>query len=122
MTEDAALEALVRDAMEEGIGENLGRVRAVEALAAQGVRARRSRRLIWRVGASALAAASLMAVAVFRALVPGAEASLDDGVEDAILVLCAVDGIDGEALASATTGEMLLAWQDAPCADLLAPL
>ena len=122
MTEDAALEALVRDAMEEGTGENPGRLRAVEALAARGVRARRLRRLIWRVGATVLAAASLMAVAVFHALVPGAEASRGDGVEEAILVLCAVDGIDGESLASATTGEMLLAWQDAPCADLIAPL
>lgn len=117
MREDPEIEELVKDALEADIAVCPGTLAALEAAAVReaGVRRIRSR---FCLVASSLAA--VLAIAVFFGNV-FLEDSTADGpteVKNAVGLLCALDGLD-EDLVSFSPGEMLQAWQDAPCADLL---
>lgn len=118
MTEDLLIENLVRGALEADVALGEKTLRTLETAAAREAAARRSHRTTWLKG-GLLVAASLTVVLFFGNVFRWGTAS--DGmaeVRDAVGLLCAVDGLD-EDLTSFPPGEMLLAWQDAPCADLL---
>lgn len=91
MIEDLELNALVREALEEG-----------------GTLTLRSRRPVWVWGVSSLLAASMALVVVIRALVPSAA----DPLSDAIALLSEADGVDQYSAADGAA--LLAAWQEAP--------
>ena len=118
MREDVEIEELIRVSMEAGVEVGEKTLRALESAAAHEAAARRSRWSAWLKG-GLLVAAALTVVLFFGNVFHQGTAS--DGmaeVRDAVGLLCAVDGLD-EDLTSFPPGEMLLAWQDAPCAGLL---
>ena len=119
MKKDAIIEDLAKHALEDGIGGV--KAETLQAIMAQASRKivirKRCQRISW--GISILAAASLTLLFffgdVFSAKPPA------DGlseVRDALNLLCAVDEINSN-LTKLPPEEMLLAWQDAPCATLL---
>ena len=112
------IEELVKGAMESDVTVSEKMLRALEAAAAHEATARRCRRSTWLKGGLLVAAA--LTVVLFFGNVFHQGTALDGMAEvrDAVGLLCAVDGLD-EDLTSFPPGEMLLAWQDAPCADLL---
>lgn len=120
MNEDLELESAVRAALEENAGLGESGLRTVLEAAERETKRRRVRRLLWRWGAPALLAASCAVALALGTLVwgerPGVAA---DGVADAICLLCELDEVPFVNDEDATPGEMLLAWQEAPCADLL---
>ena len=120
MNEDLELESAVRTALEENAGLGEAGLRAVLEAAERETKRRRVGRLLWRWAAPALLAASCAVALALGALVwgerPGAAA---DGVVDAICLLCELDEIPFVDSTDVSPGEMLLAWQEAPCADLL---
>ena len=119
MKEDVEIARLVRSALEDGVAVKARTLRALETAAAHEVAERRRRRRTWFGGASLLAAASLtMALFFGNALSVGSAASGLSEVRAVIGFLSAVDGLE-EDLTSFSPGEMLLAWQDAPCVGLL---
>ena len=117
MNEDEEIKGLVKAAMEADAAVGADTLRAIEAYAAQEANARRRRRRLWLGGASSLAAASVAVVLFFGNVAYRPADGMAD-VRNAIGLLCAADGID-EDLTAFPAGEMLLAWQDAPCADAL---
>lgn len=118
MTEDLEIENLVKGALEADVAVGANVLQALESAAVRAAAARRSRWQTWLWG-GLLVAASLTVAAVFGNFLFRSTASDGmAGVRDAVGLLCAVDGLD-EDLASFPPGEMLLAWQDAPCADWL---
>ena len=121
MTEDVELESFVKAALEDGAGVGREALSALTSAAEREAEARRARRSFFRFGAPVLLAASLTVALAIRVTVFG----LRDGefgsseVKDAIGLLSALDGVETEIPDDATDGERLLAWQEAPCADLL---
>lgn len=124
MNEDEIVNNQVKRALEEGFSIHPDVLRSIESVAAREVRAKRWRR--WRLPEALLVAASLTVILMWRVvsvsndqnyLAPSLPDDLSE-VRDAVNLMCAVDGID-EDIASFPADEMLLAWQDAPCADLL---
>ena len=109
-------ESFVKGAMESGLSLDGERVRELERLAEAVARRRRTWRksLLW--GIPALLAASLAAAVAFHAMMmPSAGSSIGD----AIGLLCEMDGIEAEDAQEVSDWALLLAWQEAPCADLL---
>ena len=122
MTEDRGFESLVKAALEDGIGTDAGEVRSLERLAELAAQERKAgTRRGWPPwGAVSLLAASLALAVAFRVLLaPQDGSSGASAFEDTIGLLCELDGIAKEDLAATSDGELLLAWQEAPCADLL---
>ena len=122
MTEDRGVESLVKAALEDGVETDAEKVRVLEHLAKLAAQERKAGPLrgwpLW--GAAALLAASLAGTVAFRALLaPQDGRSGASAFEDTIGLLCELDGIAKEDLAAASDGELLLAWQEAPCADCL---
>ena len=119
MKDDEELVNQVKSALEADVAVSARVMQTLERAAAHEVAARRMRRRVVWGGASALAAASLTAALFFGNVICGGSAADGLGeVRDAIGLLCAVDGLD-EEVTTFPPGEMLLVWQDAPCADLL---
>lgn len=120
--EDIEINAAVKAAFEDGASLNAPRVNAIMAIASRQSHQRKVRRglLLW--GVTSLLAASLAVVVAFQAIVHRGDnvaAGNAEGVKDTIGLLCALDGISAEGLSALSAGELLLAWQEAPCADLL---
>ena len=122
MTEDRGFESLLKAALEDGIKTDDEKVRVLERLAELSAPRRETgpRRGAPLWGATSLLAASLAVAVAFRVLLaPQDGRSGADVFEDTIGLLCELDGIAKEDLAAASDGELLLAWQEAPCADFL---
>ena len=116
VNDDNGFESLVRGAMEAGLSFGGGRVGELERLAAAEAQRRKSRRKFLSWGVPTLLAASLAATVAFRVmLTPSAGSS----VGEAIGLLCEIDGIEADDVQEVSDGDLLLAWQEAPCADLL---
>ena len=116
--ENPALQERIRAAFEEGAGIDAAGLAALADAAGQATRRRRIRRLVCRWGAAALLAASVAAAFCFRALTT-TPACGTNGLDAAICLLCEIDGLSTGEMAGLSAGEMLLAWQDAPCMDIL---
>ena len=122
MTEDHEFVSLVKSALEDGIGTEAVEVRSLERLAERTAQERKAgTRRGWPLwGMVSLLAASLVVAVAFRALLaPQDGPSGASAFEDTIELLCELDGISKEDLAATSDGELLLAWQEVPCADLL---
>lgn len=117
--EDPEIERVVRSALEDGADVNPEEMRRIVAFAEREARIRRTRRWLWRGGASALLAATLALAAAFPAWWPVRSGRGGDAVKDAIELLCEMDGFANPDTGDFTTAELLLAWQEAPCRDLL---
>ena len=116
MTEEETFDAFVRSALEQGPGVGDGRLKALAAAADRTARRRWAWRLAMRwAPASLLAASVAVAVAIGTAVSRG---KADAEVAEAIGLLCELDGIPGEDLAASSPGELLLAWQEGPCAEM----
>ena len=116
VNDDNGFESLVRGAMEAGLSFGGGRVGELERLAAAEAQRRKSRRKFLSWGVPALVAASLSAtVAVRVVMTPSAGSSIGE----AIGLLCEIDGIEADDAQEVSDGDLLLAWQEAPCVDLL---
>lgn len=116
VNEDGGFESFLKEAMESGLALDGERVRELERLAEAVARSRRtrSRSLLW--GVSTLLAASLAVTVAFCVmLTPSAGPSIGN----AIGLLCEMDGIEADDVREVSDGDLLLAWQEAPCVDLL---
>lgn len=118
MTEDRKIENLVREALEADVAVSVKTLQALETAAAHAVAARRIRRPTWLRSGLLVAASLTVALFFGKFLIHGTASDGMAEVRDAVGLLCAVDGLD-EDWTSFPPGEMLLAWQDAPCADWL---
>lgn len=119
MKEKSTLQSLVRSALEDGAAVSPRCLRTIEEEARQAVRARTRRPLFLRWGAPLLAAASLAVALAFRSLLSPLGGSGRPDLADTIGLLCELDGINSDNLNASTTEELLIAWLDAPCAELL---
>lgn len=121
MNEKSTFESVIRTALEENEGLNPGCLHALETAAAEAARKRRARVAFFRWGAPFLAAAAITVALVFRAtfMTGKPTGSGRPGVGDAIGLLCELDGIEAGTLESGSTEDLLIAWLDAPCANLL---
>lgn len=116
VNEDNGFESFVKGAMESGLALDGERVRELERLAEAVAQRRRTWRksLLW--GVPTLLAASLVVTVAFRGMMmPSAGSSIGD----AIGLLCEMDGIEADDVQEVSDGDLLLAWQEAPCVDLL---
>ena len=121
MKEKNTLQSLVRSSLEDGAAVSPRCLRTIEEEARQAVRVRTRRPLFLRWGAPLLAAASLTVALAFRSVLSplgGSDSDRPD-LADAIDLLCELDGISSDNLNASTTEELLIAWLDAPCAELL---
>ena len=115
VNEDGGFESFVKGAMESGPALDGERVSELERLAEDVARRRRARRKFLSWGVSTLLAASLSVTVAFRVMMPSAGSSIGD----AIGLLCEMDGIEADNVQEVSDGDLLLAWQEAPCMDLL---
>ena len=116
VNEDNGFASFVKGAMEAGLSFEGARVSELERLARAEARRRSSWRKSLSWGISALLAASLaVTVAVRVVLMPSAGSPIGE----AIGLLCEMDGIEAGDIQEASDGALLLAWQEAPCVDLL---
>ena len=122
MTEDREFESFVKAALEDGVETDAEKVRALERLAELSAPRREAgpRRGLPLWSAASLLAASLAVAVAFRVLLAPQDGPPGSSTfEDTIGLLCELDGIAKEDLAATSDGELLLAWQEAPCVDLL---
>jgi len=118
MNEDMKLEGTVRDAFEEGVSLTATLRRKILEEAAAEVRRRRMCRLFGRWSAPSLLAASIGVSLAFLAVFWGSASGSRNEMAEAIGLLCEIDGMEGDELSANSPGDLLLAWQEAPCADL----
>ena len=109
--------SVVKAAFEDDVRIDGGNVRSLERIAALAVEERARMRLPWRrfLVASMLAASLALAVVFHIIVSPKASADVS-GVGSTIDLLCALDGISCESLNATSEEELLLAWQEVPCA------
>ena len=120
MVEDAGLNAFLKRSLEGDSALPAGRLRELEGLAAQIAARRRLRRRVWLWGAPALAAGLMICLAFAHVVSSPQITTTQDGVLEVIQLLAVTDGMTTEeALLEASPADALLAWQEAPCADLL---
>ena len=119
MKEDHEIESLVRASLEENLGLSPDRLRALLATAGREAKRRQARRQLLHWGVPALLAASVAVALGLQLVFSGRTARRADGMVETIGLLCELDGLSPESFAATTPGELLLAWQEAPCADLL---
>ena len=120
VSEDMGLASCVRAAFDEGVAPDAVRLGELKRLAARMAQARRVRRRLFAWGAPLLAASLAAAVAFWTVVFGGGERP--QAVPDmtaTIGLLCELDGVDSVDFSVASAGEILLAWQEEPCADLL---
>ena len=117
--EDSEIERAVKSALEDGVGVNPEEMRRIIAFAEREAKVRRGRRWLWRGVSSALIAAVVSLAAVFPAWLSARSGRGDETVKGAIELLCEMDGFADSDTGGFTAAELLLAWQEAPCRDLL---
>lgn len=117
--EDVEIERAVKSALEDGAGVNPEEMRRIIALAEREAKVRRERRWLWQGAVPALLAATAALAVVFPAWLSARSGRGEETVKGAIELLCEMDGLAESGTGGLTTAELLLAWQEAPCRDLL---
>ena len=117
--EDMEIERAVKSALEDGVGVNSEEMRRIVAFAEREAKMRRAKRRLWRGSAPALLAATVALAVAFPAWLSMRSGRGEDAVKGAIELLCEMDGLADSDTGDFTTAELLLAWQEAPCRDLL---
>lgn len=117
MIEDGSFNSVVKAAFEDDVKIDDGKVRSLERIAALAVEERKDSRLLWRrFWSVSLLAASLALVVMFRTIVSQNASPDVSVVGNTIDILCMLDGISCESLNATSDEELLLAWQEIPCA------
>lgn len=120
MIDDSALNAFLKQSLEGDESLSAARLRTLESLAAKTAAQRRWRQRILAWGGPALAASLLVCFAFAHFMGAPQTSRPHGGVVEVIQLLAAVDGMTtGEAMTETSPADALLAWQEAPCADLL---
>ena len=117
--EDLEIERAVKSALEDSGGVNTEELHRIVAFAEREAKVRRERRWLWRGAIPALLAATVALVVAFRSWLPVRSGRSEDAVKGAIELLCEMDGFADADTEGFTTAELLLAWQEAPCLDVL---
>ena len=117
--EDIEIERAVKSALEDGVGVDPEEMRRIIAFAEREATVRRGRRWLWRGAVPTLLAAAVALAVVFPAWLSARSGREENAVKGAIELLCEMDGFAESDTGSFTTAELLLAWQEAPCRDLL---
>ena len=117
--EDLEIERAVKSALEDGVGVNPEELRRIVAFAEREAKVRVTRRRLWRGAVPALIAAVVSLVVVFPAWLSARSGRGEETVKGAIELLCEMDGFADSDTGNFTAAELLLAWQEAPCRDLL---
>ena len=117
--EDLEIERAVKSALEDGVGVNTEDLCRIVAFAEREAKVRVTRRRLWRGAAPALLAATVALAVAFPAWLSVQSGRGEDAVKGAIELLCEMDGVADSDTEGFTTAELLLAWQEAPCRDLL---
>lgn len=110
-------EVFVKNALEAGATVDAKRLDVIAEIAAHEAVKRRKHRFLMRFGSVSLAAAVLIFALVLNVTISNRGNTAD--VSDVIGLLCETDGIAEDEIGEASAGEILLAWQDAPCVNLL---
>lgn len=122
MNEDEKLNAFVKAALEEGVAVSPERLAALEACAAKVVGERGKRGVSRLLPAMAwLVAAAFVVVLAFPVMMnpkPSAVAS-DEPVTSVIALFLEAEGAELDDIALASPAEALMAWQEAPCEEVL---
>ena len=120
MIEDSALNAFLKRSLEGEVSLSAERLRTLESLAAKTAARRRWRQRALTWGGPALAASLLACFAFAHVMVAPQASRPQGGVIEVIQLLAAADGMTTEeAMTETSPADALLAWQEAPCADLL---
>ena len=117
--ENSEIERAVRSALEDGIGVSPEELHRIVAFAEREAKVRVTRRRLWRGAAPALLAATVALVVAFQSWLSVRSGLGDDAVKGAIELLCEMDGFANSNTDGFTAADLLLAWQEAPCRDLL---
>ena len=117
--EDVEIERAVKSALEDGVGVSPEVMRRIVAFAECEAKVRRGRRWLWRGAVPTLLAAAVALAVVFPAWLSAWSGREENAVKGAIELLCEMDGLADSDTGDFTTAELLLAWQEAPCRDLL---
>ena len=117
--EDLEIERAVKSALEDSGGVNTEDLHRIVAFAEREAKVRVTRRRLWRGAAPALLAATVALVVAFQSWLSVRSGRGEDAVKGAIELLCEMDGFADSDTVDFTTAELLLAWQEAPCRDLL---
>lgn len=123
MNEDEKLNAFVKAALEEGVAVSPKRLAALEACAAKVVGERGKRGVSRLLPAMAwLVAAAFVVVLAFPVIMmnpkPSAVVS-DEPVTSVIALFLEAEGAELDDIALASPAEALMAWQEAPCEEVL---
>lgn len=116
MKEDESFNSRIRAAMEDGVAVSPQRLGVIVFAAEREAQRRRAWRLVRHWVPVSLLAASVAIAAVVGTMVWGGGGASATGVVDAIDLLCELDGVPDEEMVASTPGELLLAWQEEPCA------
>ena len=120
MIDDSALNAFLKQSLEGDESLSAAQLRTLESLAAKTAAQRRWRQRMLAWGGPALAASLLACFAFAHCMGAPQTSRPHGGVVEVIQLLAAVDGMTtGEAVTESSPADALLAWQEAPCADLL---
>ena len=117
--EDVEIERAVKSALEDGVGVSPEVMRRIVAFAECEAKVRRGRRWLLRGAVPTLLAATVALAVAFPAWLSVQSGRGEDAVKGAIELLCEMDGVADSDTEGFTTAELLLAWQEAPCRDLL---
>ena len=117
--EDLEIKRAVKSALEDGVEVDPAEVRRIVAFAEREAKVWRGRRWFWRGAAPALLAATMSLAVAFQAWLSARSGRNENAVKCSIELLCEMDGVADSDMESFTTVELLLAWQEAPCRDML---
>ena len=117
--EDMEIERAVKSALEDGVGVNTEELCRIVAFAEREAKMRRAKRRLWRGTAPVLLAATVALVVAFQSWLSVRSGRDEDAVKGAIELLCEMDVFADSDTEGFTTAELLLAWQEAPCLDVL---
>lgn len=117
--EELEIERAVKSALEDGVGVNPEELRRIVAFAEREAKVRMARRRFWRGAAAALLAAGVSLAIVFQSWLSARSGRSEETVKGAIELLCEMDGFADSDTGDFSAAELLLAWQEAPCQDVL---
>ena len=117
--EDVEIERVVKSALEDGVGDSPEVMRRIVAFAECEAKVRRGGRWLWRGAVPTLLAAAVALAVVFQSWLSARSGRGEEAVKGAIELLCEMDGFANSNTDGFTAADLLLAWQEAPCRDLL---
>lgn len=120
MNNPRKLEDLIRGAFEHPDQPSCRKLATLCAAAERAAAERRRRRQVRRISLSLAALLALLAIPCLSLFQKAKDSSANrPSIQSAIQLLCEIDEVDDASLQAKSETDLLVAWQELPCRDLL---